>query len=87
MRSQGLVNEYMTLDEFQRELLIWGLTEDGVKAVRQFAEKNQQALGLEKWGSGELDLSADSTWRRAWIQKDLSKSRKQVEPLLRKAME
>ncbi|RFU77329.1 hypothetical protein TARUN_4881 [Trichoderma arundinaceum] len=69
--------------EFQRHLLVWGITDKGVAAANNFpgiAEK----LQLEQWHDGVLD--GDDGKRKAWRQKDLSSSRKQVAPLLREAL-
>lgn len=68
--------------EFQRHLLVWGLTDEGRKAVTRFVKIGDK-LKLEKWNGGELDEGEE---RMAWRQRDLAASRKQVAPLLREAL-
>ncbi|OAA43942.1 exopolyphosphatase [Beauveria brongniartii RCEF 3172] len=70
--------------EFQRHLLVWGLTGPGKKAVESFNKDNTKTLKLEPWNGGILDEQGS---RHAWRQLDLESSRKQVAPLLRDAME
>ncbi|KAM3503786.1 hypothetical protein MY10362_003984 [Beauveria mimosiformis] len=70
--------------EFQRHLLVWGLTGPGKKAVEGFKKDNTKTLKLERWNGGILDEQGS---RHAWRQLDLESSRKQVAPLLRDAME
>jgi DHHA2 domain. len=70
-------------------------------AVKRFAEQFSKDLKLENWSGNEsvtvaeqihsqLNNDASSSpvpgWRRLWRQMDLTKSRKQVAPLLRKAI-
>ncbi|KAH6605338.1 hypothetical protein Trco_007045 [Trichoderma cornu-damae] len=69
--------------EFQRHLLVWGVTDRGVAAVSNFLGIAGE-LQLEQWRGGLLD-GGDGK-RKAWRQKDLSSSRKQVAPLLREAL-
>ena len=73
--------------EFTRELLVWGLDEKGVQAVKKFENDSKEALGLEKWGDESLDLEDGKQWRRCWWQYKLDNSRKQVAPLLRTSIE
>ncbi|KAM0346716.1 hypothetical protein ACHAPU_005431 [Fusarium lateritium] len=69
--------------EFQRHLLVWGITREGREAADRFVKAGDQ-LQLETWRGGELD---DHEHKRfAWRQKDLASSRKQVAPLLREAL-
>ncbi|KAJ3507989.1 hypothetical protein NM208_g15884 [Fusarium decemcellulare] len=68
--------------EFQRHLLVWGVSEEGREAVDRFV-KDGDKLQLETWKGGELD---DGETRFAWRQKNLAASRKQVAPLLREAL-
>ena len=83
--------------EFQRELFLQAQPEAS-EAAQRFAETATSDLGLEslgvegltgKGGSGkgtdDDGTDDDGTWRMVWLQKDVSKSRKQVAPLLRKA--
>ncbi|KOS20909.1 Exopolyphosphatase [Escovopsis weberi] len=69
-------------DEFQRHLLVWGVTDGGSRAVRRFAHRVGAPLGLETWRQGMLDAEG----RRVWRQMELTASRKQVAPLLREAL-
>jgi exopolyphosphatase len=76
---------------FTRELLVWGLNEEGAKAVREFDLKYGSTLGLESWNAGELDggsiQGTDSEGLRlCWTQRAIENSRKQVGPMLRAAM-
>ncbi|RAL09153.1 putative exopolyphosphatase [Aspergillus homomorphus CBS 101889] len=71
-----------------------------VEGVRVFVERAQTALGLEEWRALSPDdedvvrevrvaLERESTtdiWKGVWVQGDVSKSRKQVAPLLREAV-
>ena len=69
-------------DEFQRHLLVWGLSSKGEEALHRFIQISDR-LQLQTWRSGKLD---DGRSRKAWRQMDLTASRKQVGPLLREAM-
>ena len=73
---------------FTRELLVWGLNEEGVKVVRQFGRKFRETLGLETWERGELDGGGEeeAEWRVCWRQTRTEHSRKQVAPMMREAM-
>ncbi|KAK1752255.1 exopolyphosphatase [Echria macrotheca] len=72
---------------FSRELLIWAFGTRAVDVVRQFAQRNGEKLGLERWGDGALDLDGrEGEWRACWTQKKLEHSRKQIAPMLREAM-
>ncbi|KAK0386062.1 hypothetical protein NLU13_5899 [Sarocladium strictum] len=68
--------------QFQRELIFWGTTDQGSAVLARFADSSSGKLELETWSDGRLD----STARKAWKQKNLAASRKQVAPLLREAM-
>ncbi|KAI5464926.1 hypothetical protein BGZ63DRAFT_350566 [Mariannaea sp. PMI_226] len=67
--------------EFQRHLLVWGLTDEGKNAVERFRSIGDK-LQLETWKEGALDGEN----RHAWRQHNLAASRKQVAPLLREAL-
>ena len=67
---------------FQRELLLQTSPTD-TDFLSRFAERASPELGLEKLAVESLP---ESTMRAVWRQKDASKSRKQVAPLLRKTM-
>ncbi|KLP10489.1 hypothetical protein CEK26_010787 [Fusarium fujikuroi] len=69
--------------EFQRHLLVWGVTDQGREAVDRFVQAGDK-LKLETWKEGELDHHGHK--RFAWRQKELAASRKQVAPLLREAL-
>ncbi|KAI4173379.1 MAG: hypothetical protein LQ343_002911 [Gyalolechia ehrenbergii] len=78
--------------EFQRELYIQALSA-GYAAASTFARENAQELQLEDQSNsalsekpGAMQISSEGPWRKIWLQKDVSKSRKQVAPLLRKAI-
>lgn len=68
--------------EFQRHLLVWGNNQHAVKGIHHF-EEIADSLELEQYGNGKLDKGDD---RKAWRQKNLAASRKQVSPILRKAL-
>ncbi|KAH7143755.1 hypothetical protein EDB81DRAFT_506376 [Dactylonectria macrodidyma] len=88
VRERGLdVAALMTTShpdsEFQRHLLVWGVTDDGRAAVERFRDTGAGELQLDTWGDGVLD---DDKIRSAWRQRNLAASRKQVAPLLREAL-
>ena len=73
--------------DFKRELLLQALSSASSSAIL-IAERGASDLQLES-----LDINGiptqdkpGQTWRKVWLQNDVSKSRKQVAPLLRKAM-
>ncbi|MBE3110489.1 MAG: hypothetical protein IMZ46_08255, partial [Acidobacteria bacterium] len=68
------------------DLLLWGRNEAAVKIARRFADGAVGELGLVEFGGGVLDLDGEGQWRRAWRQTSLKQSRKQIAPLIRKAM-
>jgi exopolyphosphatase len=70
--------------EFRRELLLWALNPEVKDAVKCFERRAQEiGLGLETWKGGELDVGED---RKAWEQRNLAMSRKQISPLLRECL-
>ncbi|PBP23514.1 putative exopolyphosphatase [Diplocarpon rosae] len=71
---------------FKRELLIWGLDEKGVEAVKKFEAQSAELLGLETWKNGSLDFHEEEQLRKCWVQNQIEHSRKQVAPLLRSSM-
>ena len=75
--------------EFQRELLLES-NDRGNQAAARFENQASKELGLEHMAISEIqdsDKAFDGrSWRRVWRQKEVGKSRKQVAPLLRKAM-
>lgn len=72
--------------QFQRNLLVWGLSPRGKAAVVHFADAQTLPLRLHTWRDGGLDCHQDGMLRLAWRQGELAASRKQVGPLLREAM-
>ncbi|KAK2740705.1 Exopolyphosphatase [Onygenales sp. PD_40] len=84
-------------DTFCRELLLYVLNPDCREGAERFEKVAVGELGLEEggWGDGEEgDLRAGGgggggdggSYKRVWRQMDVSKSRKEVAPLLRAAM-
>ncbi|KAH8146838.1 uncharacterized protein LAJ45_09212 [Morchella importuna] len=68
-----------------RELFVWVLNEGAEGCLEAFVRMAEEAgLGLSVWGGGALD--GDNGRRRAWCQKNLKASRKQVAPLLRESI-
>lgn len=71
--------------DFRRELFVWVLNEEAEGCLEAFVRMAGEAgLGLSVWGEGALD--GDNGRRRAWCQKNLKASRKQVAPLLRESI-
>ncbi|RPB12469.1 DHH phosphoesterase [Morchella conica CCBAS932] len=71
--------------DFRRELFVWVLNEGAEGCLEAFVRMAEEAgLGLSVWGGGALD--GDNGRRRAWCQKNLKASRKQVAPLLRESI-
>ena len=75
---------------FEREIFLQG-REGAVNATSKFEKDATDELGLElSSGFAPSNLKVESSeyvWQRTWRQKDVSKSRKQVAPLLRKSMQ
>ncbi|QPH19010.1 hypothetical protein C2857_004149 [Epichloe festucae Fl1] len=69
--------------KFHRQLLVWGLNDEGRAAVRTFNDMATEHLKLQQWHQGSLDGGSE---RFAWAQFELAASRKQVAPLLREAL-
>ncbi|KAL9025370.1 MAG: hypothetical protein Q9180_007685 [Flavoplaca navasiana] len=80
-----------TSGEFQRELYVQALS-SGYAAAHVFAEQAKVELRLEDHDVasckeiGSMKPLDQGPWRKIWLQGDVSKSRKQVAPLMRKAM-
>ncbi|KAL8644584.1 MAG: hypothetical protein Q9210_007180 [Variospora velana] len=77
---------------FQRELYVQALSA-GHAAASRFAEEAGKELGLEdhtiqelQGRPGAMQPESEGPWRKMWMQKEVGKSRKQVAPLLRRAM-
>lgn len=73
--------------DFKRELLIQAHSSATSSAIH-FAKQGASAFQLEDLRIEGIPLQdkPGKHWRKIWLQKDVSKSRKQVAPLLRKAM-
>ena len=75
--------------DFQRELLVQ-TRKSGFQAYKRFAEQAISAFQLEgKEVEGlptQFASGSDQILRKIWLQGDVSKSRKQVAPLLRESM-
>jgi exopolyphosphatase len=75
--------------DFRRELLVLstGEGEESRKMVKMIEEMGRDELGLSEWNEDEgLRNLLERKHGKAWWQRDVSKSRKQVAPLLREAM-
>ncbi|KAA8894684.1 hypothetical protein FN846DRAFT_1029920 [Sphaerosporella brunnea] len=71
-------------DAFRRELMLWVLNPEVKDVVKCFEDRAQEVgLGLEAWKGGALNVGEE---RKAWEQKNLAMSRKQVAPLLRECL-
>ncbi|KAL8950402.1 MAG: hypothetical protein Q9222_003560 [Ikaeria aurantiellina] len=75
---------------FQRELYIQALSPASA-AANTFANQAKQEMRLEDHSvaalsgkPGAMQPSSEGPWRKMWNQKDVTKSRKQVAPMLRK---
>ena len=73
--------------DFKRELLVQARASASSSAMR-FAEQGASHFQLEDLRIGGVTTQdrPGRSWRKIWLQKDLSKSRKQVAPLLRRSM-
>ena len=76
-------NEHM---QFERELFLWAEDATSIPAANKFVQLAEEEFGLEKRVTAGMQEQESETFREAWVQKDVSKSRKQVAPLLRRAM-
>lgn len=74
-------------NKFIRELLVWAAKPEAVEAAREFERDNRGKLGLSTWGDGKLDIDDGTEWRGCWRQEKVENSRKQIGPMLRRAME
>jgi exopolyphosphatase len=76
--------------KFQRVLFLYARNELGCKACKTFEEDTAAELGLTPWGDGKLDgqgsdPQTQQVWK-CWNQAAIEKSRKQVGPVLRAAV-
>jgi exopolyphosphatase len=80
-----------------RELLVLSSDAIGAEAIAAFEQSAAEILGLKSWGEGLLDCQGEGGagagsqgqhgWTsRWWVQERVENSRKQVGPLLRKAL-
>ena len=70
--------------DFQRELLLLAVDKSSAKVLKDFEAQAKEELGLEDWH--EVALGSEAGCMRIWWQMNVSKSRKQVGPLLRNVM-
>ena len=68
-----------------RELLVWGVTDEGRRAVKEFEAQSGEFLELQEWTEQRDGKNRDGLLR-TWKQGNLAQSRKQVAPLLRDAI-
>lgn len=89
-------------DQFARELFVCAKSDcaPAVRGANAFVDQAGSELGLEKWTAldgdcpesrereirSTLDGEDSGLWRRLWTQANTAASRKQVAPLLRKAV-
>ena len=71
---------------FERELYLWAKDSSSGTAAERFVKMAEEELALETKSMAKVQEQSADTWRKAWVQMEVSKSRKQVAPLLRKAM-
>ena len=75
--------------EFTRELLVQA-KEASFPALHEFVKKAVLALRLEEILIENIDTQREpipgQIWRKIWLQKDVSQSRKQVAPMLRESI-
>lgn len=72
--------------KFERELSLWAKDHNSIPVAEKFAKMAEDELNLESRAIAQVQEQSADSWRKAWVQKDVSKSRKQVAPLLRRAM-
>ena len=74
--------------DFQRELLLQALEPAFINAdiFSKAASTELKLEGLELDAARQIEPSPDHPWRNFWSQKDLTKSRKKVAPMLREAL-
>lgn len=78
---------------FRRELLIWAIDDSCIQPITEFSKKARQELILEEYNTGEFTGNGEEKQEEdlpgnwwIWRQKDVTKNRKQVAPLLRAAI-
>jgi len=72
--------------KFERELYLWAKDPSSIAAAEKFVKTADEELGLETKAIADVREQSADTWPKAWLQRDVSRSRKQVAPLLRKAI-
>lgn len=81
--------------QLRRELFLLASSPESLKAISKFSERAISELGLKdmtiegtalKNNTGDLETESSAV-SKVWLQNDVSKSRKQVAPLLREAMQ
>jgi hypothetical protein len=73
--------------DFQRDLFVCGLSPRGIAAARVFCEQHGDDLGLEDLGGDWSATSgAPDEYQRAFRQRALHQSRKQVAPIMNDLM-
>lgn len=75
--------------EYKRELLVWARGDEAlVKRATAFGNDAKSELDLVEWGGNGQDVNKEDahTFRHVWGQQALQYSRKQVGPLIRKAI-
>jgi exopolyphosphatase len=80
-------------NDFHRELVVWDIRNEHRAELERFEAVGTKELGLENWSPAEQEASSSDTalpdvegYCRVWKQTDVTKSRKQVAPLVRKAL-
>ena len=92
-----MTTSHSSSGDFQRELLLWARDARAREMLQRFQETAEEQLELESWNrvqglaaqgkSAEGKGDKDGAIMEVWWQRKVDASRKQVAPLLRKAME
>ncbi|KKF96568.1 putative exopolyphosphatase [Ceratocystis platani] len=81
----AVMTTIMAEDKFNRELVLWGISEVGIAVVKKFKSDFRDNIGLDTWNGGVLDGN-ETGYRRAWTQRNVTAGRKQIGPILREIM-
>lgn len=81
----AVMTAFSTDGEFERELVVFANDEQGSRAAEVFVQSDAQDLGLRSWEDGGMD-GLSGKYLKCWVQEQIEHSRKQVGPMLRKAM-
>lgn len=73
--------------KFERELYLWAKDPSSIASTEEFIKMEGEELGLELKATAGLQNQSADTWQKAWVQRATSRTRKQVAPLLRKAIQ